>query len=118
MNQKIYKVNISEDANTKIESMLTTLTNDNSSIKINKQKLISWIILQFENKYFQKYKEQIQKKHFDQLEHIQNTIKKLKQSQSHTSEELKSFLKTMVKDISLKNEKLEIPEVKCYENAT
>jgi hypothetical protein len=111
-NQKFYKINITEDANTKLETMLTNLTNNNSTIKINKQKLISWIIIQFENKYFLKSKEQIEKEHFDQLGQLQTVLKLLKESEGNPTDELKDYLRTIIKGTPLQNQKLENPEVR------
>jgi hypothetical protein len=94
MNQKIYKVNISEDANKKIESMLEDLGKENT-IKINKQKLLSWIIIQYEKTQFQKSKVQIQKDHFNNVEYLNSVLKKIKNTENQ-DEALKEYLKVLI----------------------
>jgi monomeric isocitrate dehydrogenase len=96
MSNKLIKVNISEESSAKLKSMMENLKEENTTIKINKQKLTSWIIIQFEKKQFIKSKEQIQKDHFDQLKHLQDTLKKLKKSQGNEKEELKTYLQAIL----------------------
>ena len=79
MKYKLTKISISNSANKSIEKMLETL-NKHSLSKIKKQDFCSWIIINYENKYFSKEIPKILKGTQNPIAYAKSLIKKLESS--------------------------------------
>ena len=84
MKEKLLKIAISNSANKSIEKMLEAL-NKYSLSKIKKQDFCSWIIINYEKKYFSKEMPKILKEVQSPLAYAKKLIKKLESSEKSPS---------------------------------
>ncbi len=93
MKEKLIKIAITNKGNNALERMLESLNND-SHTKVKKQALLSWLVIQYEKKFFKIDRKRMIKETQSPLAYAKSLLKELEKNNKNIGfKDIQSFFK-------------------------
>lgn len=99
----IAKVTLSHEADSMLNKMLDTANQDFLGGRITKHDLLSWIVLRFEQSWFNRSLEQLRSQHFNEFAYLENLVKKAREARRENNSDFD--LQAALNELSLNSRK-------------